>query len=310
MKGNICRVSIKMMGDNMKIINFIKSKIKYIVLLVICLALSTITTHATIQFASPNVKYDNTNSGLQSTNVSDAIDELYAHASNYSSFSTQLSAAESYKSVIYPVGSIYMSTTDSTAAAVAARFGGTWEAFAAGKNLLGTDVDDVDLSIYGDAGDTGGTKTYTLTSSNLNHTHEYSKVGTSTGGTALTQATTPSHTHTISGMSIGSSGSGSSELRIQTDGNAVIYKSGGGTTWASHTNGTSTCAYLIGGGYVGYQTRIGTSSTALTSTGSGTTHSHTIGTRTLTTGDYGSDNPDPISVMDSYVTVYMWKRIA
>ena len=86
-----------------------------------------------------NIPYNNTSSGLQATDTQAAIDEVVNR--------------------IYPVGSIYLSVTDSTAAAVAARFGGTWVAFGSGKTLVGVDTTQTEFNTVEK---TGGEKTHIL----------------------------------------------------------------------------------------------------------------------------------------------------
>lgn len=71
--------------------------------------------------------------------------------------------------VMYPVGTIYTSTTLSTAAQVAAKFGGTWEAYGQGRVLIGagngTDPNGTTQSFT--AGNTGGYYSINLTASQL-----------------------------------------------------------------------------------------------------------------------------------------------
>lgn len=62
----------------------IKSNIKLIIGILIGMVLSITTVYAaTILFASNQVSYDNTTSGLSSTNVQDALDELYTKANTW-----------------------------------------------------------------------------------------------------------------------------------------------------------------------------------------------------------------------------------
>ena len=63
--------------------------------------------------------------------------------------------------MMYPVGSIYMSATMSTAAQVEAALGGTWQAWGAGRVPVGVDASDTD---FNEAEETGGAKT---------HQHQY-----------------------------------------------------------------------------------------------------------------------------------------
>ncbi len=77
----------------------------------------------------------------------------------------------------YPVGSIFTTVIAyaDSAAVVAAIGGTTWEAFGAGKVLIGVDSEDTDFDVVesstGSAG-TGGTKTHTLTEAEMpSHNH-------------------------------------------------------------------------------------------------------------------------------------------
>ena len=73
------------------------------------------------------------------------------------------------RELIYPVGSIYMSVTDSTVSAVESRFGGTWESFGAGKMLMGVNTSETEFNTVLK---TGGTKTETLNISKMpKHRH-------------------------------------------------------------------------------------------------------------------------------------------
>lgn len=62
----------------------IKSNIKLIIGILIGMVLSITTVYAaTILFASNQVGYDNTSSGMSATNVQDALDELYTKANTW-----------------------------------------------------------------------------------------------------------------------------------------------------------------------------------------------------------------------------------
>lgn len=91
---------------------------------------------------------------------------------------------------IYPIGSIYMSVTDSTVASVEARFGGTWERISEGKALFGYSTTDTDFQTIGSG---GGNKTV-----NLQHTHGFASNAV-VGDTTLTasQSGVPAHAHTV-----------------------------------------------------------------------------------------------------------------
>lgn len=87
---------------------------------------------------------------------------------------------------IYPVGSIYMSATLSTAAAVSAALGGTWVAWGAGRVPVGVDTSDVDFDT---AEETGGEKTHTLTVTEMpSHDHNVTKSGVANSNLVLMAA--------------------------------------------------------------------------------------------------------------------------
>jgi hypothetical protein len=78
---------------------------------------------------------------------------------------------------MYPIGSIYMSTTDTNPGLT---FGGTWERWGTGKVPVGVDESDEDFA-HVEA--TGGEKTHTLTVDELaSHTHLTPRLGIANGG--------------------------------------------------------------------------------------------------------------------------------
>ena len=69
--------------------------------------------------------------------------------------------------LVYPVGSIYISTVSTNPATLLGA--GTWTAFAAGRTLVGLDSSDTDFDT---SEETGGAKTHTLTVNEIpSHTH-------------------------------------------------------------------------------------------------------------------------------------------
>lgn len=83
---------------------------------------------------------------------------------------------------VYPVGSIYISINVTNPSAY---FGGTWEAFGAGKTLVGVDADDSDFDV---PEKTGGEKTHTLTIEEMpahNHTIIKPRWSTQAGANAV-----------------------------------------------------------------------------------------------------------------------------
>lgn len=83
--------------------------------------------------------------------------------------------------MVYPVGSIYMSASLSTAAAVNNTLPGTWQAWGAGRVPVGVDTTDSDFDT---AEETGGEKTHQLTVAEMpKHSHGVDLyLGWQTGG--------------------------------------------------------------------------------------------------------------------------------
>ena len=82
---------------------------------------------------------------------------------------------------LYPVGSIYMTTTMTSASQVGAALGGTWEAWGAGRVPVGVDTGQTEFKTVGK---TGGEKTHKLTVDEMpNHYHDvvYGKNDSTTG---------------------------------------------------------------------------------------------------------------------------------
>ena len=130
-----------------------KENAKMILTIVISVALASGVSYATVtMYASNTVSYDNTYSGLDSDNVQGALDRLYVSANNYVAYETRLAAVEDYKNQIYPVGSIYISVSNTNPSTL---FGGTWAAFGTGRTLVGINTSD---TAFNTVEKTGGAK--------------------------------------------------------------------------------------------------------------------------------------------------------
>ena len=78
----------------------------------------------------------------------------------------------------YPVGSLYMNATNATNPGTLLGFG-TWAAFGEGRVLIGIDSSDTDFDT---AEETGGSKTHTLTESQIpSHRHQVGSTDSSAG---------------------------------------------------------------------------------------------------------------------------------
>lgn len=70
---------------------------------------------------------------------------------------------------LYPIGSIYLTTSEINPSNY---FGGTWEAFSAGRVLVCVDTNDTDFNT---SQKTGGASTHTLTTAQMpKHRHQHS----------------------------------------------------------------------------------------------------------------------------------------
>jgi hypothetical protein len=189
---------------------------------------------------------------------------------------------------IYPVGSIYMTVSDDTAAKVKARFGGTWVAWGSGRVPVGVNTSDTSFNTVEK---TGGGKTTSYTPAGTNSgcavtKHTYTPAGT-VGNTTLKVSQIPSHTH-----------------------KTCVEDSG---TWG--LTGTKTIASGTG--------RYGIMSPEVThvadavtgATGGGGSHTHTFTgteaslTHTVTQPKF-TGTAHNISTVQPYITCYMWKRTA
>ena len=170
----------------------------------------------------------------------------------------------------YPVGSIYMSVVETNPAEL---FGGTWEALP-GRVLVGAGVSDFDINYV--AGTRGGSRSRTLTSSNIpKHTH-----------TVEIKQTAATHNHRNGVYDEGPAGNGPlssnyGAIKMYPTKNQAVMAADG-TIY-----GTSTQLYM------GY-----------------TSETSAVHTHEVTVGYYGAKEPTEISVMQPYLVVYMWKRTA
>ena len=149
-----------------------KEKIMFVLSLVIMFFSGIVSIYAVnCLYNSADVSYDNSISGLTSTNVQASLDELYGHCTDYTEI----------REMIYPVGSIYISVTDDTVAKVETRFGGSWEKFGEGKTLVSASND------------------YPINTTGGSVSESYTPAGNNTGGTVQSHTLTinqiPSHTH-------------------------------------------------------------------------------------------------------------------
>ena len=270
--------------------------------------------------SSDNVEYKD-NSGLGVTNVQAAIDGTCTKIDN------RLDTLESNIMTIdkvYPVGSIYISTSLSTTDQVKSVFGGTWETYGTGKVLKGT---------TGTAGTTGGSNAVKLTTENLpSHTHSYTPSGTVSSTFTGTAATSGNNSATPTTKFAGTralteSAGAHAHKPYEDTGSFARYTGAAKETFSGTLSGTG--AVLVYGTGAATVSTTGTAGAhqhyytpAGTVTLSTTTHTHSVtakGTvastftgKTLSTAGAGYDSSTitGVNVEDEYITVYMYRRTA
>lgn len=242
------------------------------------LSLSGLGTYAATTYAISAAKIgysDNSNLGV--TNVQAAID------GTCTKFNEQLNEL---RESMYPIGSIYLSTSLSTTSAVATALGGTWETYGSGRTLIGSDG-----SSY-QAGETGGATSVstTLTTSNL-----------------------PAHTHTVTAKGSVSSTFTGSEVTTSSNGSHTHSLSSGGVVVAGNQSNLDDNIHM------GFTTET-TFLPAYANINSAGKHTHTVTAKgtvsstftgsSATTSSTGSGTAFKTSTMQPYIVVYMYRRIS
>ena len=222
---------------------------------------------------SKDVYYED-NSSLGFNNVQDAIDGTCTR------FSDELSNLKNeLLKEMYPVGSIYISTSLSTVDQVKKALGGEWEAYGKGQTLVGVDTSQNE---FNEVEKDGGSKSF-----NNSHTHTINPHTHTTGDHILTIAEMPSHNHQLgfwifNGVD-NSGGYFHYGIRAEKTGISVLSNS-----YNSDIN------VEIPWGIV--------------NTGGGQAHNHgDTGATALTTNESGNKNQ---TLLQPYITVYMYKRVS
>ena len=204
------------------------------------------------------------------TNISESNGTVTVTKSDGSSFTFSSFKLDN----VYPVGSIYMSTSPTNPHNL---FGGTWEAYAQGRVLIGvgqgTDANGVKKTF--NAGATGGEYEHTLTVGEIPaHSHSGTAVSGGSHSHAGTASSTGAHTHTIELNNQEDSSRNAAEYSMTND-NKVRY-----TNTASAGAHTHSVTIQNGGEH--------THTLSLNNTGGGAAH----------------------SVIQSYITAYIWRRVS
>ena len=264
----------------------IKGNKKLIIGLVLGIFISAVTSYAVAEtlIKSADVSYVD-NSKLGATNVQAAIDGTCTKFSN--DLATLLDK-------MYPIGSIYISTTLSTPTQVGSAIGGTWESYGKGQTLVGVDTSQTEFNTISK---TGGAKSVstTLKEANLpahthdiSHTHTTSKTTTTT--LSLTAQNAGEHSHSVGIISDDKIVYGNLQFVGDRSLNTVHlgyeegfpYGTGEVSNSGAHTHNVT-----------GSVTIPSLSTDSISTTKSGTT---------------GSGTAFSTSTLQPYITVYMYKR--
>ena len=214
----------------------------------------------------------------------------------------------------FPVGSVFISVVSTNPGTLLGY--GTWSAFGAGRVLIGLDSGDTDFDI---AEETGGAKTVAAAGTNSAptfsgsalgaHTHDYTQIVQHTHAVNVTDGghnhTQDAHTHTQNSHShtqastTTSTGSGTNRLGT-SDTSSTAENTGVAT--ATNQNATATNQAATTGITATTSNPGGSVATGTTAATSGGTPAGTVSAPTFT----GSAT----SVVQPYVVVYMFKRIA
>ena len=235
------------------------------------------------------VKTMNNSSSLNKTITEKVVDNIDYDASG--------TVQDKFK--MYPVGSIYMTTTYSTTEEVTNAIGGEWEKYAQGRTIIGEGTDESGY-IY-QSGQKGGNKSVTLSSSNI---PSLSVTGTTNS--------------TGSGYSIGY---GSSNRTTSSNGDHN-HRINIGFNQNGYNYNIPKSIYLVWNTGVKYTNSVisNQNSTSWYTSNSGA-HTHTVAdyyansisgvaahTHTFT-GNYTNNNVSAISTESPYVVTYMYRRI-
>ena len=185
---------------------------------------------------------------------------------------------------IYPVGSIYISTSSTNPSTI---YGGTWERYAQGKTLVSVNESETEFSTVNK---TGGEKTHTLTVNEMpSHNHSF---------TSSTEVATNNHRHLTA----------LAELRLEGQWYLAIYPQGNYEVHPSQSKLNSYITYWKGTDKYDFVTT-GDNSSASEMIRSLRTYSNTSVTKVAgTTDSNGSSSAH--NNLQPYITVYMWKRTA
>ena len=278
---------------------------KLLFILLIMLVFNVVSSQATTNYAisANKIEYtDNFNLGVDNTQA--AIDGTCTKFSNQL---TNLKNEVKKETIdeMYPVGSVYISTSISNAKDVATTLGvGTWESYAQGRTLVGvgTGTDSNDISKIFKIDAEGGEYSHTLTTSEIpSHSHTIPSLS----GTAASTGSGYSLSHACKTKTTSSNGDHNHSLYKQVDNySGVTLNVGGGNSTLKiyYKNDNSTKTLNAGAHTHSYE------DCYLNSLSGVEAHTHTVSTTAATTGKIGGSEAH--NNIQPYLAVYMYKRTA
>lgn len=207
-----------------------------------------------------------------------------------------------------PVGTILMSTSSANPSTYLGF--GTWQQWGSGRVPIGINTSDSDFNAVEK---TGGGKTASLNSNNLpshnhtvpSHNHTVSTDGNHTHPTDVTENMIKhSHTLSLTTRSAGAHTHGVKYTRTAESGSSIIRPDATGTSVAQATESAGSHTHSVSG-YTESSTHAHAVKVTNETAGS---HNHDVTGGSTTTGSTGSGSS--FSIMQPYITCYMWKRTA
>ena len=200
---------------------------------------------------------------------------------------------------MYPVGSIYMTTTYSTTEEVTNAIGGEWEKYAQGRTIIGEGIgtDSNGLVKTFENNVTDGEYVHTLSSNEIaSHTHSIPSLSGTTGSTGSGY----SLHHTCQTKTTSSSGSHSHGLYKQVDNNSgtSLYVGGGNSSLVIYYKTDNSTTTLSAGAHTHTYPDC-----YLDSLSGVQSHSHTFSTGISTTGSTGENTAH--NNMEPYIVTYI-----
>ena len=276
---------------------------KLVFIILFIFGFNILSSSATTNYAISSTKIGySDNNDLGADNVQAAIDGTCTKFSNQLTNLKNEVKTETINEM-YPVGSIYITTSISTASELEKTLGvGTWETYASGKTLVGvgTGTDSNSVSKTFKINETGGEYTHNLTTSEIpSHSHNIPSLS----GTASSTGSGYSFSHTCKTKTTSSNGDHSHSLYNQVDNysGAILNVGGGNSTVKIYYKKDNSTKTLNAGAHThSYE------DCYLNKLSGVEAHAHTVSTTAATTGKVGGNEAH--NNIQPYLAVYMYKR--